>query len=172
MTLTYRFHRPKSVLYARAFGPYAASSCAAWRLMLDWLDDRRCRDRIAQGIGVIRDDPSKTGQFLRRYDACVALIPGLESDLHAGIGRQTLAGGSYAVHTHVGPHEALNEELSKFHRQWLPATGHVVDDSRSFMEIYLDDPAKTEPHLLRTELCIPILTAACKLEIRSVAKVA
>ncbi len=172
MTLTYRFHRPISVLYARAVGPYASSSVAAWSLMLDWLDERRCRDRVPQGIGVIRDDPSKTGQFLRRYDACVELIPGLESDLHAGIGRQTLPGGSYAIHTHIGPHAALNEKLSTFHRQWLPATGHVVDDSRSFMEIYIDDPAKTDTAKLRTELCIPILTATNTLEVHSIANVA
>jgi AraC family transcriptional regulator len=172
VSLTYRFHSPKAVLYARAHGPYAASSFAAWNLMLDWLDQRRARARVPRGIGVIRDDPAKTGQFLRRYDACVEIIPGLESDLHAGIGRQTLPGGTYAVHMHKGAHQAISETLSALHRQWLPQTGHVIDDTRSFQEVYLNDPATTAPEDLRTELCIPILTTANRLTIHTVANVA
>lgn len=168
MKICYRHQQPIAVLYARANGPYATSSKAAWRLMLDWLDERGIRDRAARGIGIICDNPASTGQFLRRYDACVELFPGADSDLAAGIGRQTLAGGSYAVHTHKGPHEAIGELFSRLHREHLPELGQTIDDTRSFIEVYLDDPARVAPQDLRTELWLPIQTQAATLILHSI----
>lgn len=168
MQTSYRFQRPLAVFYARACGPYADSSPAAWRLMLDWLDQQGMRPKIKRGIGMIRDNPTLTGQFLRRYDACVEVMPGLESNFHAGIGRQTLPGGSYAVHAHQGAHEGISDALSKFHRTWLPEQGQMVDHSRSFLEIYLNDPATTARADLRTEICVPLLSAKHTLSLISV----
>jgi AraC family transcriptional regulator len=149
-----------AVLYARATGPYASSSKEAWGMMLQWLDDRDLRGRVARGFGLLRDDPSRTGQFLRRYDACVEVLPGMESDLSSGIGRQTLGGGAYAVYTHVGRHADIAAAFQRFARHGLPAAGHEPDETRGFLEVYLNDPQTTNPAALSTELWIPITGVA------------
>lgn len=160
MRIDCRYQRPAAVAYARATGPYEASSKAAWGQMLEWLDVLGLRDKVVRGIGFIRDNPSTTGAFLRRYDACVELIPGLDADLSAGIGRQMIAGGTYAIHTHVGAHGRIPEAFSQLHRTWLPMHGFAVDYERPFMEIYLTDPATTTAAGHRTELCVPVLPVA------------
>ena len=60
------------------------------------------RRRAKQGYGFFRDNPKLTAPELLRYDACVPVTGSLDADPDAGIGRQTLAGGAYAVQTHVG----------------------------------------------------------------------
>ena len=75
----------------------------------------------------------------------------------AGIGRQTLPGGAYAVHTHVGSYAELGQAFSQLHRDIVPKRGLCVDYDRPFMTIYLNDPAVTREVHRRTELCVPVL---------------
>jgi AraC family transcriptional regulator len=146
---------PTTVLYARSMGPYRDSSREAWRVMDAWLDRRQARGRVKQAYGYFRDDPARTPPDLLRYDACVPVTFGLEPD--AEIRRQTLAGGTYAVHIHVGPYAETGELLSRLHREIVPRRGLSVDYDRPFVAVYLNDPLVTREAHRRMELCIPVL---------------
>ena len=106
--------------------------------------------------GLFRDNPRITAPELVRYDACIPLIPGLEADPALGIGRQTLPGGAFAVHTHLGYHAALGELFSRLYRKEVPVRGLTVDFERPFLATYLTDPNVTREIHRRTELCVPI----------------
>jgi AraC family transcriptional regulator len=155
--VAYRYIRPLTVVYARSIGPHAASSAEAWLQMNAWLDRRQMRRRIKQGYGFLRDNPRLTARELLRYDACVPAIAGLDADAAAGIGRQTLQGGAYAVQTHVGSYAEVGALYSRLHREIVPKRGLTVDYDRPFLAIYLNDPAVTREVHRRTELCVPVL---------------
>jgi AraC family transcriptional regulator len=138
-------------------GPYCESSREAWRLMMSWIDRQGGRQRVKQAHGFFRDNPTVTAPELLRYDACVPVSFGFDADLEAGIGRQTLPGGAYAVHTHVGSYAEAGQVLSQLHRNIVPKRGLSVDYDRQFLAVYLNDPAITREVHRRTELCVPVL---------------
>ena len=84
------------------------------------------------------------------------LTTGLDADPEAGIGRQMLQGGAYAVHTHVRLLR-MGGLFSQLHREMVPKRGLSVDYDRPFMAIYLNDPMMTREVHRRTELCVPVL---------------
>lgn len=165
MRVTYRYIRPATVVYVRTVGPYAASAREAWDVMGRWLDDRKVRRQVRRGFGFFRDNPVTTEAHLLRYDACVEVIPGLDADAEAGIGRQVLPGGAYGVHTHVGSYDQTGILFSQLHRELVPKGGLSVDHERPFLCIHLNDPKYTTEVHRRTELCIPVLPARLRLPV-------
>ena len=157
MRVVYRQFRPLSVLYARAMGPYETATREAWDRMGRWLDHHNARRLVKRGYGFMRDNPKTTSAEIMRYDACIGLVGDLDADAAAGIGRQILPGGSYAVHTYVGAYERMGDVLSKLHTSLVQKRGLSVDYDRSFMAIYLNDPSVTREVHRRTELCVPVL---------------
>ena len=157
MRVTYRYIRPMTVIYARSMGPYQASCPDAWRQMADWLGRHQARSRVKQGYGYFRDNPKLTAPELLRYDACVPLTFGLDPEPESGIGRQTLPGGAYAVHTHVGSYAEIGSLFSRLHSEIVPKRGLSLDYDRPFVTIYLNDPNITREMHRRTEVCVPVL---------------
>jgi AraC family transcriptional regulator len=156
--VTYRYIRPCVVLYARGIGAYTISVAAAWRTMHGWLESHNVRHLFRRGLGVFHDDPTVTSPDALRYDACIVPVQSIpDADPKAGISRQTLAGGAYAVHAHVGPYEGTGEAFSKMRRVAVPKRGLSIDFGRPFVAMYLNDPQLTREVHRRTELCIPVV---------------
>ena len=155
--VAYRHVRPASVLFARSTGCYTMSAKAAWEKLNNWIAERQARRQIKRAFGLFQDNPTITAPELIRYDACVELITGFEADPAAGIGRQTIPGGTYAVHTYIGAYDPMGELFSELHRDWVPKQGLEVDYDRPFMAIHLNDPHVTRQMHRRTELCVPVL---------------
>jgi AraC family transcriptional regulator len=155
--VTYRYFRPLSVLYARTMGPYETSTPEAWARIAGFLEQNKARRLVKRGYGFMRDNPKTTQADLLRYDACIGLVGDLDADAAAGIGRQILPGGAYAVHTHVGAYDRMGEIFSKLHTSLVQKRGLSLDHDRSFMTIYLNDPMVTREVHRRTELCVPVV---------------
>jgi effector-binding domain-containing protein len=64
-----------------------------------------------------------------------------------------IAGGRYAVATHVGSYDTLPQTYDALYK-WVAANGHT--DNGPPFESYIDDPGSTGPDKVRTEVCIPI----------------
>jgi AraC family transcriptional regulator len=164
--VAYRYIRPASVIYARATGDYWTASAIAWQRLDRWLDANNARRRVMRGFGLFHDNPQITPLELLRYDACAQLTMALEADpAEWGIGRQTLSGGTYAVHTHIGGYGPIGGLMSHLHREWVPKQGLAVDYDRPFMAIHLNDPRLTREVHRRTELCIPVLPLRATVDI-------
>lgn len=157
MRVTYSYIRPTTVVYARSTGPYAASSRDAWQRITHWLDRHQARKRVKQALGFFRDNPKTTAPELLRYDACLPAVFGIEAEPDAGISLQTLPGGAFAMHTHIGSYDELGDLFSRLHHEVVPKRGLCVDYERPFMAIYQNDPLVTREVHRRTELCVPVL---------------
>ena len=157
MRVTYRYLRPMTVVYARGTGPYKLASEEAWARLNAWLAKHEARPRVKQAYGYLRDNPRRTATELLRYDACIPVAGDWEADPDAGIGRQTLSGGAYAVCTHVGPYSETGALFSQLHREVVPKRGLTLDYDRPFLMIFLNDPLLTRAMHRRTELCVPVL---------------
>jgi AraC family transcriptional regulator len=155
--VTYRYFRPMTVVFARGFGPYERSAAHAWQVIGDWLDRRQLRSRVKQFYGYFHDNPRLTAPELLRYDACVPACFGIVADPEAGIGSQTLPGGAYAVHAHIGSYAETGRLFSILHREVVPKRGLSLDYDRPFLAIHLNDPRVTREMHRRTELCVPVL---------------
>jgi AraC family transcriptional regulator len=155
--VVYQTIRPLTVLYARAAGPYATGTTEAWQVMGRWLDARNARPHMRVSYGLFRDNPRRVAAELLRYDACIPLVMGLEDDPDAGIHRQLLPGGAFAVYTHVGSLEQTGRLFSELYREEIPSRGMQPDDERPFLAVYRTDPTVTREQFQRTELCVPVL---------------
>jgi AraC family transcriptional regulator len=158
MKIAYRHAQPRAVLFARSNGPYVTAARDAWKTMGRWLDARNARSMMRVSYGLFRDNPKTTAADILRYDACIPLVIGLEEDEGAGIQRQVLPGGAYAVHVHRGALEATGAVFSELYRNELPRRGLQLDEDRAFLATYLTDPTVTRTMHCRTELCVPGLS--------------
>ena len=109
----------------------------------------------AQFIGICHDDPAVTTPDKIRYDACVTVDAAFRASGEIGV--QVIPGGDYAVLTHFGPYEKLNDSYAKLLGQWLPRYGRRLRMTPCF-EIYFNSPENTDPEDLVTDLHAPLET--------------
>jgi AraC family transcriptional regulator len=142
------------IAYMRHIGAYGPAVAAFWRTQfLPWLAQSGLTGRSCFGIG--HDDPGLTPASRCRYDAAVAVEPGLSS-AHPAVGTAELPGGAYARLAFEGPAEAIGLAWARLLREWLPASGWRCD-GRPCFEWY--DPTLEQPTAaghLRCWLCLPV----------------
>lgn len=140
------------VAYVSHQGPY--TECGhAWDTLCSTLAPIGLLGGDAKMIGVSYDDPDMVSPELLRYDACISVDENFSTT--DDIGFKTIASGRYAVTTHIGPYEKLNETYQKFFGQWLSQSDYESDDKPCY-EIYLNDPESTEPDELITDIYLPL----------------
>lgn len=108
------------------------------------------------------DAPPVVGLYPLDLDGEIAFTVGVEIPHDAATQPSTdsstvveLPGGPVARVVHVGPHDEL--PLAWFPLlAWARERGHAV--TGAVRETYIDDPATTDPHHLRTEITIPLDT--------------
>jgi AraC family transcriptional regulator len=66
-----------------------------------------------------------------------------------------LPGGDYAVVTHRGSYSTLSDTWRQVFREWVPHSDRKVRSAPCF-EVYLNDPASTQPEDLVTEIHVPL----------------
>jgi len=133
-------------------GPY--KECGhAWDTLCSTLAPEGYLGGDAKMIGVSYDDPDVVAPELLRYEACISVDKIFSTPDE--IGFKTIASGLYAVTTHIGPYEKLNETYQKFFGQWLSLSEHESADKPCF-EIYLNDPESTDPEELITDIYLPL----------------
>ncbi len=148
-----RTRSEKTVLFVRRVGKYHDAATDAWSTVCGYAFPRGLVGKGAEFIGVGHDDPSITPENKLRYDACITVDRPVKPEGEVGV--TTLKGGTYAVFLHQGPYENLNRTYQSIYRDWLPGSGRKLRDCACF-EIYLNDPQRTKPENLRTEICVPI----------------
>ncbi len=136
------------VAFMRHVGRYSEVG-ATWDRFLAFMGKEGLLGGGAMFIGICHDDPEVTPPDKIRYDACLTV--GEEYVPDGEIGVQDLAGGEYAMTTHFGPYNKLDETYSWLLGQWLPRSGRELRDAPCF-EVYLNDPQSAEPEDLLTDI--------------------
>jgi AraC family transcriptional regulator len=156
--INFVYMRPTPVLYFGAIGPYEESIGRAWDRMLSWLEAHNLRSAAPRGYGIIHDHCGAIAPPLRRYDACVELLPGFSPDPTSGIVRKVTPSGAYAQVNLKGCHRQIADRFRRLREQWSADDTLVIDETRPYMEIFLNDPAATPREELLTQLCVPVRT--------------
>jgi len=144
--------KPRRVAFARHIGPY--NQCeAAWGKLCAWAGRKGLLGPGAVMLGISHDDPEVTPPEKLRYDACVTI--GNDVKPEGEIGVQVIPGGEYAVVTHLGPYERLIQTYQKIFGEWAPASGRVVKAAPCY-EVYRNDPHRTPPDQLLTDIYVPL----------------
>ena len=143
---------PIHLAFVRHIGPYADCG-SAWNRLCKHLGPLGLLGPNTRFVGVCYDDPEVTPSDKIRYDASAVVD---ESFQPAGaVGKQTIEGGDYAVTMHRGPYEKLHETYAALYGQWLPSSGRECSTAPS-LEFYLNDPERTKPDDLLTEIHAPL----------------
>lgn len=105
------------------------------------------------------ENPSVVGLYPLDLDGDIAFTVGVEASADDtpddGLAVVDLPGGPVARVVHVGPHDEL--PLAWFPLlAWARERDHTV--TGAVRESYIDDPATTDPHHLRTEITLPLDT--------------
>ncbi len=142
------------VIYVRRHGAYDSAAEQAWRELCAFAVPRRLLSENTESIGISYDDPATTEKSKLRYDACISITE--KVNVEGEVGRQSIAGGKYAVFHHKGPYDMLEGVYKEIYSQWLPQSGCSLADFPCF-EKYLNSPEEVPPQELKTEIHIPII---------------
>ncbi|MFH1038603.1 MAG: AraC family transcriptional regulator [PVC group bacterium] len=143
---------PTRVAFVRYIGPYEECE-EAWGKLCAWAGPRGLLGPHTDIIGISYDDPEVTPPEKIRYDACIVVDGSLQPEGEVGV--QVIPGGEYAVTTHQGPYLKLIDTYSKLFGEWAPQSGRVVA-SGPCLELYRNDPHRTPPQELLTDVCVPL----------------
>jgi len=142
------------VICARGKGEYREASAEAWGKIMKFTYSNKLMNKSVKLIGISHDDPNITEDSHIRYDACLNITPDISNE--ENIQTRTISGGKYAIFTHKGAYDQLNNTYGYIFNDWLPENGNSLRDEPCF-EIYLNrDPRRTKPENLKTQIYVAI----------------
>ncbi|GAB6125287.1 AraC family transcriptional regulator [Humidesulfovibrio idahonensis] len=143
----------RAILRVRETGPYMESAERAWSALCAWAGPKNLLGPQTLFIGIGHDDPSVTAPEKIRFDAAITVDKPIAPE--APVVADTLPGGDYAIVTHKGPYNELEDTYKRIMGQWLPQSGREFRGTTGF-EVYRNDPASTPPEELLTDVHIPL----------------
>lgn len=141
-----------TVACLRYKGPFGPAIGEFWReVFTPWQKAYGLHQRITYGVAL--DDPAVTAPADCRYDACVEVAGDYQPKAPAQLA--TLPGGRYAVRSFSGSADQIPAAWQEFFNNWLPASGHALDQRPCF-ERYPADYRTDASGVFSCELCIPV----------------
>ena len=144
--------KPIPVVYIHCIGDYNDVG-PAWEKLAKFMKEKKLFSFGLDCIGVSYDDPTVTETEKLRYDACFSVRK--EVKPVGEIGYKVLEGGQFAIFRHNGPYMDLSQTYDQVYLNWLPGSGYELRDAPP-LEFYLNDPDKTKPENLKTDIYIPV----------------
>lgn len=104
-------------------------------------------------LGIIHDAPGITPPERCRFDAAIKIDEGSSRTVRDGIGVQTIAGGAFAITTHVGPYRTLGEAYrTTFDR--IARMKRYAAAGLPCLELYSATTIDPAHELNQTDLCV------------------
>ena len=146
---------PDVVAFVRHVGPYSGVG-EAWKALMKWGWSKTLFGS-ATTFGLCHDDPDVTDPERLRYDACMTVRAGTR--VRGKVALKELPGGTFAVTTHHGDYTSIGRTyaalFARIVTQGVGGKTYRLGDPPS-REIYLNDPRKTRPADLITEVWMPV----------------
>jgi AraC family transcriptional regulator len=120
-------------------------------LLISWAESQGIDLSKARVFGLCFDDPEITPAEYLRFDACIEYEG--KNNESMGVSTDYIPAGRYAVATHIGAYTNILDTYLSLIGGWVPRTDYELCDE-PVVEYYLDDPRKTLPEEMRTELWI------------------
>lgn len=145
---------PKTVLYISASGDYKN---VEYRAMYErmWAEIK-CQGLFSAGIehlALYYDNPEITPEENLKCDVCIRICKPAQPN--GDIGVKTIGGGRFAMFTYIGEYKKVGAAYDKIYGELLAKGGFQARGNYCF-EKYVNDPRRTAPEKLKTEIYIPI----------------
>jgi AraC family transcriptional regulator len=134
-------------------GPYMQIG-KAFDSLIGWLASRDLLSPEIRMIGIFYDNPKIIPESELRSKAGAVLAR--DFDVSPPVGLTKIRGGQYAVLRHTGAYSEMHAAYEWLYGTWLKQSEREAADAPSF-EVYLNDPTKTAPAELLTEICLPLV---------------
>ena len=146
-----------SLLFIRSYGNYIQAPWEAWPAMISFINENYVDRSEMRYFGICHDALQLSSGDKLHYD--VAILSPEKIKEKSEVSRQILKGGKYAIFTHTGPYQGLEETFNRIFLKWLPDSQENLDESRLvFCEYFNLECLKTNPEKLVTKLHIPLLS--------------
>jgi AraC family transcriptional regulator len=145
--------KDKKVIYVQTIGKYSDTAGFAWEKVCGYAAKNRLFGFGTELIGVSYDDPTVTEPEKCRYEACITVSKDVKPDGEIGV--KQINGGKYAIFTVKGPYEMLSPAYQFIFGKWMQENNVALRDVPCY-EVYLNDPKKTKPEKIKTEIRVPI----------------
>jgi len=146
--------KPQRVLFIRKTGHYMESAFQAWQSLMDYANQHGLINNNSRNFGIPLDSPDITADEKIRYDACITVDDSVVADGEFGI--QTIKGGKYAVFSHLGPYQNLEDTYNKIIINWLPSTNYQLMNAPAFENYLNTECLELSPEKLKTNIYIPL----------------
>ncbi|OFX43549.1 MAG: hypothetical protein A2046_01485 [Bacteroidetes bacterium GWA2_30_7] len=147
--------KSKKIIFTQSIGDYKGEGTAnAWNKVCEFAQKKRLFGWKNEFIGISHDDPEITDSEKLRYDACISISKEVKPEGEIGV--KEIEGGKYAIFLHKGAYENFQQTYNAIYKQWLPTSGFELRNLPCF-EVYLNEPKKTKPQNLKTEIYIPVV---------------
>lgn len=144
----------RTVIYITITGAYGNNNYSdVWNRLWSFIKEQKLYSAGIETLGISYDDPNVTESEKCRYDACLVVHKPVKPQ--AEIGVKEIAGGKYAVFLYQGSYNDFGAAYDIIFGKWLPESGHELRNAPC-IEKYLNNPNRTEPDKLKTEIYLPI----------------
>lgn len=145
---------PIPIIYLRLTGAYIENDyCGAWTRLWGFVKEQKLFTAGIEHICIYHDDPKVTSPEKLRTDICLTIHKPVQAKGEIGV--KEISGGKYAVFSYQGPYSNLGMVYDTIYARWLPDSGYKIGTLPGF-EKYLNNPDRTLPEKLKTEIYIPV----------------
>lgn len=144
----------KQVIYIRLSGDYSSLDFGnTWKKLWGFVKEHKLFSAGIEHICIYYDDPKVTEIEKLRTDVCL-VIP-KKAEPHGEIGVKELKAGKFLKVLYQGPYTHLGQVYDEIYSKYIPEGGYKLRDGFCF-EKYINNPERTEPEKLKTEIYVPI----------------
>lgn len=144
----------KRVIYIKLTGKYGdLDFCGSWQRLWQFVKEHKLFSLGIEHIAIYHDDPKVTEGDKLRTDIC--LVVKKEAKPQGDIGVKEIKAGRFAMFLYQGPYSNLDAVYDTIYGKLLPESGLQLRDYPCY-EKYLNNPEKTKPEKLKTEIYVPV----------------
>jgi len=144
----------KTVIYIRLTGAYSELDFpGTFAKLWNFVKERKLFSAGIEHLGIYYDDPKVTESAKIRSDVCLVIRKPVQPQGEIAV--QEISGGKYAVFSYQGAYSNLGMVYDAIFAEWLPSSGCELRDLPIF-EKYCNDPTRTAPEKLKTEIYVPV----------------
>ena len=143
----------KAAVYT-TIGEYSKQDyTTCWEKLWKFIQKNKLFNMRMEFLGLYLDDPTTTPSEQCRFDACITINKPAEDTEEIRI--KVIEGGKYLMFLYTGSYENFGRVYDIIYNDYLEGKGYKYREA-PWLEKYLNNPSKTEPKKLRTEIYIPI----------------
>ncbi len=144
----------KQAIYIRITGKYGNENFQkTWNELWGFVKTNKIFTKGIERFGISHDDPKTTKSENCRYDACLTVHKVIEPKGKVGV--KKIKGGKFAVFKYQGSYKNLGEVYDLIFSDWFVNCNYELRNI-PIMEKKMNNPLRTEPDKLKTEIYIPI----------------